>query len=93
MEAVQAANDVEHRRFTRPRLAQNCDEFAISEGDRNVIERDLTQIRSFVDLDDISQFEHWDSFDRYSLTFLRLTKSLVGRYRGFPWFTLRKTRG
>ena len=64
LEAIQAANDVEHCRFTRTRLAQNCDEFAISEGNRNVIERNLAQVCGFVDLDDISQLKHWDSFDR-----------------------------
>ena len=64
LEAIQAANDVKHCRFTRTRLAQNCDKFAISEGNRDIVERDLTQIRSFVDLDDISQLKHWNSFDR-----------------------------
>ena len=64
MEAVQATNNVKHCRFTRTRLAQNCDEFAVSEGDRNVIERDLAQVCGFIDLDDIAQLEHWNSFDR-----------------------------
>ena len=53
LEAVEASDDVEHRRLAGARLAQNSDEFVVTERHRDLVERHLHQVGGLVGLDDL----------------------------------------
>ena len=53
LEAVEASDDVEHRRLAGARLAQNGDELVVAERDGDLVERHLHQVGGLVGLDDL----------------------------------------
>ena len=56
LEAVEASDDVEHRRLAGARLAQNSDELVVTERHRDLVERHLHQVGGLVGLDDLLKF-------------------------------------
>ena len=53
LEAVEAANDIEHRRLTGAGLAQHCHELVITKRYRDLVERHLHEVGGLIGLDDL----------------------------------------
>ena len=56
LEAVEAADDVEHRRLARAGLAEHGDELVVTERHRDLVERHLHQVGGLVGLDNLLEF-------------------------------------
>ena len=61
LEAVQASDDVEHRRLAGARLAQHGDKFVVAEGHGDLVECYLHEVGGLVSLDDFLQLKHASS--------------------------------
>ncbi len=61
LEAVQASDDVEHRRLARAGLAQHGDEFVVAEGHGDLVECYLHEVGGLISLDDFLQLKHASS--------------------------------
>ena len=53
LEAVEAANDIEHRRLTGARLAQHGHELVVAERHGDLVERHLHEVGGLIGLDDL----------------------------------------
>ena len=61
LEAIQAADDVEHRGLARTGLAQDGHELVVAEGNRDLVECDLHQVGGLICLDDPCELKHASS--------------------------------